>query len=645
MPQEGGVMMAYVLAVVFFVASVPHQINYQGWLGRATDTTGVTGTFDMTFTLYDAETGGTVLWTETHTNVKVTRGVFNVILGSVNPLPADIFTSGSLWLEIKIGDETLLPRKKLVSVGYAIRAIIADTANYVTGANVMGEVLQANRADTATYADTAKYAVVTNINYVDSAGVAHNAIYADTANYAKTDKDWILIGNILYPSSNYGLAMRQSNVLYGDSGYTHINFGVGCTTGAAGQNHIYCVISGGRNNVASNDYATVSGGGDNTASGWHATVSGGKYNIASDSCAVVGGGYHNTASTPYATVSGGDSCSASGWWSTVGGGLGDTASGDAAVVGGGYSNTASRWAATVSGGCDNIASASYATVGGGESNIASDRHATVSGGESNTASGSCATVSGGYYNTASGVKSTVGGGQLNTASAYYATVGGGDRNTASNFCSTVSGGYYNAALGYCATVPGGYSDTVSGAYSFATGYKVRVKGDTSFGFGSNFSTSVSNAVIFYAPSGMKVGINTTSPESTLHIVGGLLVQGNLVVTGAKNAVVTIDGKKRLIYCQESPEVWVEDFGSGKLVNGRAHIELDPTFLKAVTIDEKHPMRVFIQLNGDCNGVYVVKGKTGFDVIELRGGRSNVEFDYRVVAKRKGFENKRFEFAK
>mgnify|MGYP000191500637 CR=1 FL=1 len=731
---------------------VPHEINYQGWLGNANDTTGVTGTFDMTFTLYDAETGGTALWTETHVGVKVDKGVFNVLLGSINSIPADIFTGGPLWLEIKVGDETLSPRKKLVSVGYAIQtenaenAIYADTANYALTANIGyvdsarvsgnawkwagkswgDEYPKSNRADTATYADTAKYAVVTNINYVDSAGVAGNAwkwankswgdeypktnradtaIYADTANYAKTDNDWVIIGNILYPSSNCGLAMRQSNVLYGDSAYTHINFGASCTTGAAGHDFLYCVVLGGRDNVASSNYttvsgglvnkasglcatvgggyenlastyyatvsggrantassayaavsggysntasssyaivsggmqnnasglsSTVSGGSNNTASGWHATVSGGKYNIASDSCTVVGGGYCNIASAPYATVSGGDSCYASGWWSTVGGGLGDTASGDAAVVGGGYSNTASKWAATVSGGCDNTASASYATVGGGESNTASDWHATVSGGESNKASGSCATVGGGWYNTASGTKATVGGGQFNTASASYATVSGGDRNVAS---------------GYCATVAGGYGDTVSGSYSFATGYKVRVHGDTSFGFGSNFSTSDTNVVVFYAPSGMKVGINTPSPESTLHVMGNLYVQGNMRVTGAKNAVVNIDGKKRLIYCQESPEVWVEDFGSGKLVNGRAHIELDPTFLKTVTINEEHPMQVFIQLYGDCNGVYVVRGKTGFDVIELRDGKSNVEFGYRVVAKRKGFEDKRFEFAK
>jgi len=179
-------MMAYVLAVVFFVASVPHQINYQGWLGRASDTTGVTGTFDMTFTLYDAETGGTALWTETHTNVKVTRGVFNVILGSVNPLPADIFKGGPLWLEIKVGTETLSPRKKLVSVGYAIYS------------------------EKAHKADTANYASAVNINYVDSASIADTALVAIKVQPPET---LMFSGTPLYlknTGSGYGILIAEA---------------------------------------------------------------------------------------------------------------------------------------------------------------------------------------------------------------------------------------------------------------------------------------------------------------------------------------------------------------------------------------------------------------------------------------------------
>lgn len=117
----------------------PHEINYQGWLGSATDTTGVTGTLNMTFRLFSVPTGGTALWSETQNGVKVDKGIFNVLLESVYPIPSSIFTGNPLWLQIQVGSDTLSPRKKLVSVGYAIKSELADSATY---------------ADTASYAFT-----------------------------------------------------------------------------------------------------------------------------------------------------------------------------------------------------------------------------------------------------------------------------------------------------------------------------------------------------------------------------------------------------------------------------------------------------------------------------------------------------------
>jgi hypothetical protein len=64
----------------------------------------------------------------------------------------------------------------------------------------------------------------------------------------------------------------------------------------------------------------------------------------------------------------------------------------------------------------------------------------------------------------------------------------------------------------------------------------------------------------------------------------------------------------------------------------------------VTIDEAHPMKVFIQLNDDCHGVYVRRQAAGFEVRELQGGTSSAGFSYRVVAKRKNFETARLEAA-
>jgi hypothetical protein len=123
----------------------------------------------------------------------------------------------------------------------------------------------------------------------------------------------------------------------------------------------------------------------------------------------------------------------------------------------------------------------------------------------------------------------------------------------------------------------------------------------------------------------------------------LFVDGDTQATGVKSAVVTmVDGARRRLYSTESPEVWIEDVGSGRLAKGRALVELDPLFLQAVTIDDVHPMRVLVTPTNACNGVYVQKGDAHFEVVELLQGGSDAGFDYRVIAKRRGYESRRLD---
>lgn len=96
-----------------------------------------------------------------------------------------------------------------------------------------------------------------------------------------------------------------------------------------------------------------------------------------------------------------------------------------------------------------------------------------------------------------------------------------------------------------------------------------------------------------------------------------------------------EGNNRVLHATETPEILFEDFGTGKLVNGVAYIELDPVLVKNIFVSEEHPMKVFIQLEGDCNGVYVTeKTAKGFFVKELQKGKSNVSFSWNMVANRK-----------
>ena len=89
-----------------------------------------------------------------------------------------------------------------------------------------------------------------------------------------------------------------------------------------------------------------------------------------------------------------------------------------------------------------------------------------------------------------------------------------------------------------------------------------------------------------------------------------------------------------MFSSYAPEAFLEDYGTGKLVDGKAHISLDNIFSSNILVDKNHPLKVYIQLEGECNGVYVTnKTQKGFDVIELHNGKSNVSFSWHVVANR------------
>jgi hypothetical protein len=134
----------------------------------------------------------------------------------------------------------------------------------------------------------------------------------------------------------------------------------------------------------------------------------------------------------------------------------------------------------------------------------------------------------------------------------------------------------------------------------------------------------------------------TGIEGYSHFGTAIHARGSFTASGTKSAEAKLDdGTIIRLFSEEATEVYFADYGDGTLHNGRAHIELDLRFLQTVTIDAAHPLRAFIQLEGDCNGVYVTnKTNTGFDVIELKGGESSAPFTYRVVCKRRYFEDQR-----
>lgn len=84
----------------------------------------------MAFRLYNASTGGSALWTETYAGVAVNNGLFHVLLGSTNPIPASLSSNNTLYLGITIGgDSEMTPREQLASAPYAMQASQALTVS------------------------------------------------------------------------------------------------------------------------------------------------------------------------------------------------------------------------------------------------------------------------------------------------------------------------------------------------------------------------------------------------------------------------------------------------------------------------------------------------------------------------------------
>ncbi len=121
-------------------------------------------------------------------------------------------------------------------------------------------------------------------------------------------------------------------------------------------------------------------------------------------------------------------------------------------------------------------------------------------------------------------------------------------------------------------------------------------------------------------------------------LGGAALQ---VVGGSKNAVVGTTTGARALYSEESSEVWFSDYGFARLEQGRARVLIDPLFAQAINPQE--PYHVFVQPYGDAELYVTERSPLGF-VVRLRAGDGSVEFSYRLVAKRRGFERARLERA-
>jgi len=115
------------LTTISLMGQIPQTMSYQGVLTDNNGTLVADGNYSMEFNLYNVETSGSMLWREPQT-VTITDGIFNVILGSVNPLV--LAFDEAYWLGITVdGGSELTPRIELTSSAYSLKSLsVADSS-------------------------------------------------------------------------------------------------------------------------------------------------------------------------------------------------------------------------------------------------------------------------------------------------------------------------------------------------------------------------------------------------------------------------------------------------------------------------------------------------------------------------------------
>ena len=250
------------------------------------------------------------------------------------------------------------------------------------------------------------------------------------------------------------------------------------------------------------------------------------------------------------------------------------------------------------------------------------------------------TLSGGSGGTLIGASTGVFG--LATTSASGTGVVGAGNSSAT--VSTLAGGSGGAFTGATAGVYGYASTASNGTGVIGVGNNGAVQTDAN-GSGGAFSGST-DAVYAYATSTSQgaAAIKTYNAATAGNVYVNYLSDGALgsagtsykiIGTGTVSTIVKdINNKTVALHAPEAPEIYFEDYGEGLLINGKAHINIDPVFTKNILVNEKHPLRVFVQLYGDCKGVFVSNtSANGFDVTELQGGTSNTPFQWHIVCNR------------
>jgi hypothetical protein len=199
-----------------------------------------------------------------------------------------------------------------------------------------------------------------------------------------------------------------------------------------------------------------------------------------------------------------------------------------------------------------------------------------------------------------------------------------------NVTSTTLGGFQSAFWGYSGR------GTTAGNPGYTVGAQLYAVSQNQDAFGV-VAESFTNSGL--STGGYFTGNTYAGANYSFAYVAGRVAGANYKIygTGTVNEIVPTPTHGRVtLTCPESPEYWYQDYGNVTLVNGKAHVDLDPILKDIAVIDADNPIKVICQPGyEDCKGLAVInKSAEGFDIVELNSGRGNGPVDYQIVVKPK-----------
>lgn len=121
-------MKSKILILLFALLAVACEVRSQANLsvqGSIQNSSGIAladGKYSVVFRLYESESGGTPVWSETHPELEVSGGLYSAALGLITPLTASF--DKPYFLGVSVGDSPeLYPRARLSSSPYALSLV------------------------------------------------------------------------------------------------------------------------------------------------------------------------------------------------------------------------------------------------------------------------------------------------------------------------------------------------------------------------------------------------------------------------------------------------------------------------------------------------------------------------------------------